>query len=192
MSLLSLRDSLSRTKAKVKKRLGIGPTDSNPSAGLLGHGTSRTLSPGIRAFLHVLDSGTEVFGPLKSAVDGLSTCFSFYQDRSKAREDCVKLQTKIDSILQDLSKYIHNPSGRALTNSVKLICLDLEAEVKITEELQARSTGRQLIDAMEGIDELAESYCRVQTHLERLTLNLNLSMMERMDEQATVRIILTP
>ncbi|CAE6422691.1 unnamed protein product [Rhizoctonia solani] len=185
MSLLSLRDSLSRAKAKVKKRLGIGPTDSNPSAGLLGHGTSRTLSPGITAFLHVLDSGTEVFGPLRSAVNGLSTCFRLYEDQSKAREDCVKLQTKIDSILQDLSKHINNSPGSALTNSVKLICLDLEAEVKITEELQARSTGRQLIDAMEGIDELAESYLRVQTHFERLTLNLNLSIMGKMDEQAT-------
>ncbi|KAH7322218.1 hypothetical protein B0J17DRAFT_621252, partial [Rhizoctonia solani] len=183
MSLLTLRESLSRAKNKWKDRFGISLGDPNPSTNSPGSRRNRALSPGVRSLLRVLDSGSEVFGPLKSAIDGLGTCFSLYEGLSKERKDLAKLHAKIDGMLQDLAEYMSSSTGYVMTGSVKLICLDLEEEVKVVEKSQARSTGRALTDALDGYGNVLDGYRRVQDHLERLALNLNLSIMKSINEQ---------
>ncbi|CEL61538.1 hypothetical protein RSOLAG1IB_12471 [Rhizoctonia solani AG-1 IB] len=70
-----------------------------------------------------------------------------------------------------------------MTNGVKLIYKDLEEESNKVAEKQARATGRRLIDAMEELSGIEESYRRIGAHLQRLMLNTSLNMLKEINEQ---------
>ncbi|KAF8751483.1 WD40 repeat-like protein [Rhizoctonia solani] len=105
------------------------------------------------------------------------------QDLSKERSEYSELRKKIDKVLKDLSTHMRSPAEGMMTDSVKLICSEIEAEVSALDAKQGLSTGRRLVDAMDGLDEVMECCQRVHDHLERLTLNLNLNILQGISEQ---------
>ncbi|CCO33398.1 hypothetical protein BN14_07473 [Rhizoctonia solani AG-1 IB] len=50
--------------------------------------------------------------------------------------------------------------------------------------MQPQTTGRQLINALTGLEEITECYRRIDGHLKRLTLNANLEVLDTVAEQA--------
>ncbi|CCO37512.1 Vegetative incompatibility protein HET-E-1 [Rhizoctonia solani AG-1 IB] len=76
-----------------------------------------------------------------------------------------------------------------MTDSVKLICSDIEKEVNILEKRCNLNTGRQLLDAIEGLDGVVDCCRRVHAHLDRLALNLNLSILKVVNEHLLVRAL---
>ncbi|KAF8751703.1 WD40 repeat-like protein [Rhizoctonia solani] len=137
--------------------------------------------PSVTALLSQLESSAEPFGPLKSAIGCCKLTIG--QDLSKERSEYSELRKKIDSVLQDLSTHMRTPAEGMMTDSVKLICSEIEAEVSTLDAKQRLSTGRRLVDAMDGLDDVMECCQRVHDHLERLTLNLNLNILQGISEQ---------
>ncbi|KAF8695742.1 WD40 repeat-like protein, partial [Rhizoctonia solani] len=168
MPLLSLSESLARMKHKLKQRLSTGITNKTPRTGSVSR-----VWPSATALLSQLESSAEPFGPLKSAIG----------DLSKERSEYSELRKKIDSVLKDLSTHMRSLAEGMMTDSVKLICSEIEAEVSTLDAKQGLSTGRRLVDAMDGLDEVMECCQRVHDHLERLTLNLNLNILQGISEQ---------
>ncbi|KAF8683284.1 ribosomal large subunit assembly [Rhizoctonia solani] len=184
MSLLSLREALNRSKDKWKKRFSMGSKSTTtgatdyPSA-------SRDAWHEIRSLLDQLEFGAGVFGPLKSVIGGLIRCIDAYeQDLSDKQREYKALRNRVGVVLKDIAEYMNSPMVYTMTDSVKLICADIEIELKVVEERQGQRTGRKLVDAMDGLDRVTEGYERIQQHLERLTLNLNLGMLKGITEQA--------
>ncbi|KAF8756027.1 WD40 repeat-like protein [Rhizoctonia solani] len=184
MSLLSLREALNRSKDKWKKRFSMGSKSTTtgatdyPSA-------SRDAWHEIRSLLDQLEFGAGVFGPLKSVIGGLIRCIDAYeQDLSDKQREYKALWNRISVVLKDIAECMNSPMVYTMTDSVKLICADIEIELKVVEERQGQRTGRKLVDAMDGLDRVTEGYERIQQHLERLTLNLNLGMLKGITEQA--------
>ncbi|KAF8748174.1 WD40 repeat-like protein [Rhizoctonia solani] len=158
MPLLSLSESLARMKHKLKQRLSTGITNKTPCTGSVSR-----VWPSVTTLLSQLESSAEPFGPLKSAIG--------------------RAAKKIDKVLKDLSTHMRSPAEGMMTDSVKLICSEIEAEVSALGAKQGLSTGRRLVDAMDGLDEVMECCQRVHDHLERLTLNLNLNILQGISEQ---------
>ncbi|KAF8672497.1 WD40 repeat-like protein [Rhizoctonia solani] len=177
MPLLSLSESLARVKHNMKQRLSIGTTNKTSRTGSVGR-----VWPSATALLSQLESSAEPFGPLKSAIG----------DLSKERSEYSELRKKIDKVLKDLSTHMRSPAEGMMTDSVKLICSEIEAEVSALDAKQGLGKGRRLVDAMDGIDEVMECCQRVHDHLERLTLNLNLNIFQGIYGQMLVRIPTVP
>jgi hypothetical protein len=68
MSLLFLRDSLVRSKARWKRWVSIGSKGGTTFASAEGHG----IWPGIGSLLKQLELSAEIFGLFRPAISGLS------------------------------------------------------------------------------------------------------------------------
>ncbi|EUC57209.1 vegetative incompatibility protein HET-E-1, partial [Rhizoctonia solani AG-3 Rhs1AP] len=190
MSLMSLRESLAHSKDKWKKRLRLNsrsasptrpgadkkPAASTPEADNQPAKGSIAWS-GLKTLLRALESSSDVFSPLKSALDRLSQCRA-----SKGRKDYDELREKLDGLLNDLAEHMAQPMDRMMTNSVTLLCRGIEAEARKVEENQSRSMGVRLMEAMDTSGEILECYRRVHGHLERLTLNANMGILKAINE----------
>ncbi|KAG8749219.1 hypothetical protein FRC11_011521, partial [Ceratobasidium sp. 423] len=137
---------------------------------------------GVKTLLQVLESSADAFGPLKSAVGGLNKCIDIFERASKARDDYAELREKLDGLAQDLANHMDPSMGLVMTNSVKRLCSGIEAEIKKVEEKQDQNKVQQLLTATGASDEILECYRRIHGHLERLTLNANMSILKEINE----------
>ncbi|CAE6450229.1 unnamed protein product [Rhizoctonia solani] len=187
MSLMSLRESLARSKDKWKQRLHLGsrsvspmPPDADDKA------AKRSMAwSGLKTLLQVLESSSDTFGSLKSAISGLNKCIDIYERASKGRKDYDELREKLDGLLTDLAGHMVHPMDSMMTNSVKLLCCGIEEEVKKIEEKQSQNAGERLIEAMDTSEEILECYRRINGHVQRLTLNANMSILKVVNELTT-------
>ncbi|KDN34024.1 hypothetical protein RSAG8_12885, partial [Rhizoctonia solani AG-8 WAC10335] len=146
-------------------------------------GMASTAWSGARTLLAVLESSADSFGPLKSAVGGLDKCIDSYERATKGRKDNEELLNKLKELVDYLGGCMADPVGLEMTNSVKQMCTDLEADVKRVEKKLERATIQQLVEAMDASDEISECYRRIQNHLQRLTLNATMNVLERFNKQ---------
>ncbi|ELU39801.1 hypothetical protein AG1IA_06169 [Rhizoctonia solani AG-1 IA] len=149
--------------------------------------TTSTLTA-IGLLLAVLESSTHALGSLKSAIGQLKLCVDTYRSSCKDRKEHDELADKLDGIIGDLIIHAKLPMDPVATDSVN----DLMEEAKKVTEMQARSSGRRLIDALDGYDGIVECYRRIDGHLQRLTVslsrNVGLSTLQGIGEQITVRV----
>ncbi|KDN36145.1 hypothetical protein RSAG8_11026, partial [Rhizoctonia solani AG-8 WAC10335] len=195
---MSLRESVARSKDKWKKRLYLGSRMGNPTPpGVNNEPAAPSPEPdnqpaksgmawsGVKALNKVLESSSDVFGPLKSAIGGLNKCIDIYERASKGRKDYDELREKLDDLLTDLAGHMAQPMDPMMTNGVKLLCRGIEAEVKKVEQKQVRNMGQRLLDAMDTSEEILECYRRINGHVERLMLNANMSILKTINELTT-------
>ncbi|KAG8680013.1 hypothetical protein FRC11_003047, partial [Ceratobasidium sp. 423] len=102
---------------------------------------------------------------------------------SGGRKEYDELREKLEGLLEDLEEHVRHPNGSVMTNSVKRLCAGIERELKGIEEKSTGSSGRRLVDALDESDEVLDCYRRINGHLERLTLNANLSILKAINEQ---------
>ncbi|GAB1527292.1 hypothetical protein RhiTH_010467 [Rhizoctonia solani] len=188
--MMQLCEALARSKSRWKKRL---QRRSN-KPGLVSKATTIDGAddgdldswPLIRTSLNALESSADWFGPLKAAIGPLIECVEIYERECDGRKEPHKLRKKLNVIMQDLTELKNHPAGFAMTSSIQRILRDIqeEAEAINDENYKATSTGRRLRSMMEGTEEILESYSRIDEHLQRLALNVNLSIMDAIYEEA--------
>ncbi|KAF8751466.1 WD domain, G-beta repeat [Rhizoctonia solani] len=209
--MMSLRESLSHTKDKWKRRLHLDSRDnalpiSSPTTHpdrAQQHCPTETVSfrsaqshsdtpfdssletlvdniprkapsiwTSVRTLLATLEVSADAISPLKLAISGLRGCIDVYEGVCTQQREYHELGTKLVTILKDLAEHIEQPIGPVMTNSVRRIYSDLIDEARKVAEKQTRATGRLLIDALDGSDEILECYRRIDGHLERLAVGI--------------------
>ncbi|CAE6454454.1 unnamed protein product, partial [Rhizoctonia solani] len=139
---------------------------------------------GIKALLAGLEASSDFFGPLKLAISGLCKCVDIYERVSNDSKEYNELRKKLKEILEDISAHTNSTVGLVKTSSVQRIYSDIDAEAKRVAKKQARTTSERLKDALLESDEILECYRRIAEHLQRLTLNVSLSTLGAVNEQA--------
>ncbi|CEL52797.1 Vegetative incompatibility protein HET-E-1 OS=Podospora anserina GN=HET-E1 PE=4 SV=1 [Rhizoctonia solani AG-1 IB] len=141
---------------------------------------------GVRAVLTTLESSAGAFPPFASAIRGLIACIDLLERSSKEHKEYEQLALRLKDILVDLSthKLASLPRDSLMTKSVQRLYSDIEAEVKNVKNLQDRTSGRQLADALAGLNDITECYRRIDDHLKRLMLNANLAILDTVTKQA--------
>ncbi|KAG9083740.1 hypothetical protein FRC07_013827, partial [Ceratobasidium sp. 392] len=76
---------------------------------------------GLKALIDVLDGCAETFGPLKSAVGGLSSLIEIYESRIGARKGYVQLRADLDGLCQDISRYLGGAAPPSMTPSISIL-----------------------------------------------------------------------
>ncbi|CAE6338342.1 unnamed protein product, partial [Rhizoctonia solani] len=123
MRLLSLPESLARSKAQLKKWMSIDSKNTTLSIAPV----VQDMWPSFKSLMGQLESSAEVFGPLKSAIGELvrlaEACGLVYQEQNEYREVNLNL-----SILEGIDKQIleqkltrMSPSMAATYNSAESI-----------------------------------------------------------------------
>ncbi|CEL62951.1 hypothetical protein RSOLAG1IB_10606 [Rhizoctonia solani AG-1 IB] len=125
---------------------------------------------GVRAVLTTLESSAGAFPPLASAIRGLIACIDIFERSSKEHKEYEQLALRLKDILVDLSahKLTSLPRGSQMTKSVERLYSDIKAEANNVKNMQDRTSGRQLVDAFVGLNDITECYRRIDDHLKRL------------------------
>ncbi|CCO31936.1 hypothetical protein BN14_05988 [Rhizoctonia solani AG-1 IB] len=146
----------------------------------------------IRALLATLESSPGAFGPIFPVINMMKGCVDIYEGAFKERKEYDDLAEKLKQTTDELAKYLKQPIGSEMSNSVKRICCDLEDEAKKISQKQAIATGRLLINALGGSDGILESHRRIDDLLGRLSRNTNMSTLSeykdsRLDRMSPVK-----
>ncbi|CAE6454834.1 unnamed protein product [Rhizoctonia solani] len=144
---------------------------------------------GLKTLSGLLDSSTEAFGPLKSAISGLEWWIDLYESTTKASEEYNELRTKLDSFLGDLSKFVNRPINPIMMSNIIDLSNGIQVELGLVRQKQERSLMQRRVESLGNPDEVVRCYRRINSHLERFMFNANLSIWETIDQQATDALI---
>ncbi|KAF8704283.1 WD domain, G-beta repeat, partial [Rhizoctonia solani] len=144
---------------------------------------------GLKKLSSLLDSSTEAFGPLKSAIGGLKWCIDLYESTIRANSEYNELRVKLDSLLGDLSKFVDRPINPTMMSNVIYLSKRIQTELALVLQKQERGLIRRHAETLGDPDEVVRIYRRINTHLERFMFNANLSIWETIEQQSTDALI---
>ncbi|KAF8593782.1 hypothetical protein BDV93DRAFT_582463, partial [Ceratobasidium sp. AG-I] len=159
------------------------PTSPDPERG----GKSTAWS-GLKTLLGLLNESADAFGPLKSAVGGISRCIEIYEQAARGREDYKTLGAELDKLFWELFDYLGGPTPPAMTFSLVNLAKGIEREIGFVLGKEKRNMIEQAAEAMENAGEIRACYERIQRLLERFSLNANVNIWKIVDEQAMYRL----
>ncbi|CUA75597.1 Vacuolar protein sorting-associated protein 33 [Rhizoctonia solani] len=155
------------------------PSVQVPSAGPSTSGETQKLNwKHLREFARV----SNLFGPLKTFADELIECAHIYERVSDNREEFKLLQTRLEALFEELNKHLTPEAPPVMTKSIKNICRAIQVELVHVQSKQDKSRLRQAIEIAESSKQVLACYGRIQDHLHRLLLNVNLSAWKGINE----------
>ncbi|CAE6509893.1 unnamed protein product [Rhizoctonia solani] len=155
------------------------PSGQVPSAGPSTSGETQKLNwKHLREFARI----SNLFGPLKNFADELIECTHIYERVSDNREEFKLLQTRLEALFEELNKHLTPEAPPVMTESIKNICRAIQVELVQVQSKQDKSRLRQAIEIAESSKQVLACYGRIQDHLHRLLLNVNLSAWKGINE----------
>ncbi|KAF8604120.1 hypothetical protein BDV93DRAFT_507794 [Ceratobasidium sp. AG-I] len=135
------------------------------------HGQSRaknTAWAALKTSIGLLKESADAFGPLKSAIGGISRCIEIFERVAKSRKDYETLAIELDTICKDLSGYLSGPMPPTMTSSIESLAKGIEQEIAFVLEKEQRNRLERAVEAMDDPEEVMQCYSRIQRLLERL------------------------
>ncbi|CAE6475508.1 unnamed protein product [Rhizoctonia solani] len=125
-------------------------------------------------------------GPIKAVANELVECIHIYERVSKGKEEYVLLQGQLEDIFMEMESYLSSNPSPTATLSVKNHCSAIAQELAHMKKSREKSKLKRSLESGEVMDDILACYRRVQTHLERLSLNINLITQKSVDEVVAV------
>ncbi|QRW07997.1 WD repeat-containing protein [Ceratobasidium sp. AG-Ba] len=145
---------------------------------------------GLRAFANVLNGCGKLFGPLKPSIDtfvGFVTAFEAVAEKS---EDYERVRKELDGIFYDLAGCFSTDIHPGIRSSIIKLAKSLEQEMELIRQKEYQNTTQRVISALYDVDEVVKSYRRIQSCLERLSLNANVNIWMIVSEEKTASHLL--
>ncbi|CAE6431497.1 unnamed protein product [Rhizoctonia solani] len=124
-----------------------------------------------------------MLSPLKSVLHDLKELLMLYENAVDATKEYQILRSQLEGLFQDLSSHFTGGASQVMTTSIQNLCGAIESELRQTYGSQDRNNIPRYLQAERGLSEIMECYLRIQSRLERLVLNVNLSIWAIVDEQ---------
>ncbi|CUA70026.1 WD repeat and SOCS box-containing protein 1 [Rhizoctonia solani] len=165
--------------------LNVPPQISLPTAAPSRNPASkgRGVRSGLKALRRALESTSNTCGPFKPAISGLIKVVEMCEDMSEGNSEYEKLRQELEELSNDLAERMVGPIGPLMTNSIQRLIIAIQDETTQLEQKLPEKTGRRLADAIEESEEIMAAYRRIYDHLQRLTLNVNMDILEGINEQ---------
>ncbi|KAG8758927.1 hypothetical protein FRC11_002853, partial [Ceratobasidium sp. 423] len=144
-----------------------------------------TMWKGLKQFSKALESATSLLGPIKAVVGEFVECVDMIELADEAKTEYDALQARLEGLFADLQGYFGQDCSLTMTTSMESLCKSIQEEIEYIRSKQGRSTGVRYLAAKEEAAAIIACYHRIEGHLQRLTLNANLSMWKITQEQAT-------
>ncbi|CAE6505525.1 unnamed protein product [Rhizoctonia solani] len=132
----------------------------------------------------ILDQGVGSVGPLKAITD-LVDCIVTPEEVLSGKKEYEALKEELDKTLGTLTQYGDDTASPAITATVESLCKDIGQELQgVKDALKQDRLGR-LRESSNDLDEVLSCYNRIRGHLQRVSLNANVSMWKIVDTSAT-------
>ncbi|GAB1527963.1 hypothetical protein RhiTH_011152 [Rhizoctonia solani] len=165
-----LHDIHSATEAAASRSL---PASGSKSSALI------TLSTALKT----LQSGAEVFPPLRAAIGGLVACIERIELSSKHRNEFEDLTSSLTSLSISLHRHLKESRSNQVSEFLEQMAASVEEQVKIISSRQDRGAGGYFRQAEEDEDEILRGYKRIAEILAQLQAEANLKMWNTVEGQ---------
>ncbi|KAG9120579.1 WD repeat-containing protein 38, partial [Ceratobasidium sp. 392] len=145
--------------------------------------SERSAWTGLEKLVRTMSISASAFGPLKSAVDGLSTCVEIFEDQATADVGYEQLRIELNNLCKDISIHIGANEPPSMTPTIAILARGIEEETKKVMQRRQRSTIGRYAKATEDANEVQECYRRIQTLLNRISLNANMRTWKTINEE---------
>ncbi|CAE6530672.1 unnamed protein product [Rhizoctonia solani] len=185
---MPLRDRLRKFKIEVKSRV-FQADESNGANTETGKLSS--ISPSdtfhnwtyLKLFLKTLEKAPRPFYPLKTAVAELVQCIDIYENVLHKRKEYEILYDELERLFQSLQIFCTQNTPPAITTATE--ALSIQNEIAGIRQQGSKGKLRGYLEAGRDADAVLERYRRIQGHLQRISLNSDMSVWRIVDEIAT-------
>ncbi|CAE6381741.1 unnamed protein product [Rhizoctonia solani] len=139
---------------------------------------------GLKQFTRVLGPVSNLFGPIKETVDLFTECVDKCEMIGAAKTEYEELRVRLEGLFEDLNRHFGEGCSLTMTSSMENLCRSVQAELDYIKKQQHRNIGERYLSAVDESDKALACYQRIEGHLQRLSLNANLSMWRVTQEQA--------
>ncbi|CAE6504664.1 unnamed protein product [Rhizoctonia solani] len=139
---------------------------------------------GVKEFARVLEPLTNLFGPIKEMANLLVECVEKYELAEESKAEYEALRIRLDGIFETLSGQFGEECSLVMTSSIESLCRSIKGELKYIKDLQERNVVVRYLLATDESKRVLACYRRIEGHLQRLSLNANLSMWKIVQEHA--------
>ncbi|QRW23697.1 peptidase C14 [Rhizoctonia solani] len=133
--------------------------------------------------LKTLQSGAEVFPPLRAAIGGLVACTERIELSSKHRNEFEDLASSLTSLSISLHRHLKESRSNQVSEFLEQMAASVEEQVKIVSSRQDREAGGYFRQAEEDEDEILRGYKRIAEILAQLQAEANLKMWNAVEGQ---------
>ncbi|CAE6478479.1 unnamed protein product [Rhizoctonia solani] len=136
----------------------------------------------LTVFLKLLDQ-SGLFTPLAQAVGDLNWFIKAHENIIFMRTDYKALRTQLEGLFEDLCGHFSEGIPLVMTTSMLNLCTAIQVELGRVYGTQDRNVISRYIQANQDLEKIMECYRRIQSHLERVMLNVSLNILRTMDRQ---------
>ncbi|CAE6440551.1 unnamed protein product [Rhizoctonia solani] len=157
-----------------------GPSQVSPTPGT---DTSRWAH--LRAFVKALEQATRPLPPLKAAISELAGSLGMHDSLLRGRKEYETLHSELEELFQILQKHCVENVPPVITVTLEALCESVKDEINNMGQKKGKRKMRDYVQADQDIDAIMACYRRIQSHLQRILLNIDLSVWRIVDEVAT-------
>ncbi|KAG9089287.1 hypothetical protein FS749_001452 [Ceratobasidium sp. UAMH 11750] len=133
--------------------------------------------------LKTLQQSSDMFPPVKPAVNGLLACIDILEAASQGREEYDALASNLAIILDDLAKHLRESRSIQMSNCVSNIISGIEQQIDAINLKKVRLGPQRLFEAQQDMDDLVGCYRRIEMLFRQLQNNAVLSVWSMTHEQ---------
>ncbi|KAB5587861.1 hypothetical protein CTheo_8697 [Ceratobasidium theobromae] len=137
----------------------------------------------LTAFAGVVSKGASLFGPLKEVIDVFARFVEATDAAIAGQPGYDTVKAELEALFTDLIKLFPENSPPTMTNSMKSLCGAIRNELELISMRQGGSIRRQ--DEAQDLIDVFDCYKRIQGHLKRLKMNVDLSIWKTLDDHVT-------
>ncbi|CAE6481177.1 unnamed protein product [Rhizoctonia solani] len=188
---MPLRDRIRKLKSDAKSR--ISPVDKVNNSTQSGTGQAST-TPAVdkahswthlRSLLRALEQATKPLPPLRAAVAAIVECIDTYENISHSQKEYEELYNELEELFQALQIHCTRDAPPAITTIVETLCGSIQREVDDLRQKLGKGKQRAYLEAEWDANAVVTHYCRIHFHLQRISLNIDMSVWRIVDETAT-------
>ncbi|CAE6517378.1 unnamed protein product [Rhizoctonia solani] len=144
--------------------------------------TSRDAWDSLATFLAQLNQ-SPLLAPIATVIDNLNWFVRAHENIITTRTEYEIIRTQLEGLFRDLSAHLSGDTPPAMTVSMLNLCEAIQAELGQLYGTQDRDTISSYLQADQDVENILGCYRRIHGHLERLMLNVNMSIWKIIDKQ---------
>ncbi|QRW21283.1 hypothetical protein RhiXN_06272 [Rhizoctonia solani] len=133
----------------------------------------------------LLERGTHSVSPLKAIVTELADGFNIVEGFLKGNKEFEVLEGELEKTFEMLSQHCGEDGCPAVSATVEKLCRDIGQELQDVRIKLGRDQLDRFREASKDLDDVLRSYNRIRDLLQRVSLNVNMSLWKLVDASAT-------
>ncbi|GAB1521558.1 hypothetical protein RhiTH_004655 [Rhizoctonia solani] len=182
--------TLNSSDSQVKDKFGAIVADTQETNCMVPNAErlSRDRSKGwihFTAFRKLLERGSHLVSPLKAIVTELADGFNIVEGLLKGNKEFEVLKGELEKTFEMLSQHYGEYGCPAVSATVEKLCRDIGQELEDVRIKLSRDQLYRFREASKDLDDVLRSYNRIRDLLQRVSLNVNMSLWKLVDASAT-------